>query len=105
MRPQRLIAKVLVDGMGARMAEGAAAGLLLTWLHIYVADRDLARLDVAWIPYWIAGSALLWAGVTAALGRRATAKVEDEEPGDDVPLPDYCPVTRCLGEAAQQESA
>ena len=100
VRPQRLIAKVLVDGMGARMAEGAAAGLLLPWLHIYVADRDLARLDVAWIPYWIAGSALLWAGVTAALGRRATAKVEDEEPVDDVPLPDCCPVTRCLGKAA-----
>jgi hypothetical protein len=109
LRPShRVTAKVLVDGMAARMAEGVAAGLLLVWLNFFVAGRDLVGLDVSWIGYFIAGSAILWAGFAYVMGRDLTVErcqeICDGQLSPEAALPDSCSVTMCLGRDLQRKT-
>jgi AAA family ATP:ADP antiporter len=84
-RAKRATAKLLVDGMAARIGEGAAAALLVLWLHM--ADRN--PMWMTWIPF--AGS-VLWFLLTFALrrSREGSGLVPDEEVvyRSDLPIPD-----------------
>lgn len=88
-RAERAVAKLLVDGAGARIAEGFAAGALALWLTFVVRGRDLVGQDVSWITYALLVASLLWVGLTRVLARSlAQAASHPEEFRPDIPLPD-----------------
>jgi ATP/ADP translocase len=66
----RAAAKVLVDGAGARIAEGIAALMLLIWLRFFVGGGSLAGHSAAWLNYALLAAAVLWLLLIRALGRR-----------------------------------
>jgi AAA family ATP:ADP antiporter len=65
-RERRGPAKVLVDGMVARLAEAAGAAALLWW----VSSRSMHALSVGWISWTVLGATLLWLLLTVAIRRR-----------------------------------
>ena len=86
----RAAAKVLVDGAGARIAEGIAALMLLIWLRFFVGGGSLAGHSAAWLNYALLASAVLWLLLIRALGRRL-GSIGESCPDDlrpDVLLPD-----------------
>lgn len=86
----RAAAKVLVDGAGARIAEGIAALMLLIWLRFVVGGGSLAGHSTAWLNYALLAAAVLWLLLTRALARRL-GSVGEPAAGElrlDVPLPD-----------------
>ncbi len=91
-RAHRPVAKLLVDGAGARVAEGAAATILYLWLRWRVGDRGVVGQDIVWITWALLGALALWLALTRALGRRlAAAAATAGAAGEfrpDVPLPD-----------------
>jgi AAA family ATP:ADP antiporter len=64
----RSIAKVLIDGLGARLGEGLAAGVLFVWLA-GLGPADLADLSTTWLNILLVGVALTWLGLSRRLGR------------------------------------
>jgi hypothetical protein len=91
-RPQRAIAKVVVDGAGARIAEGIAAGALYLWLRHVVGDRGLQGQNMAWVTYLLAAALVAWLALTRVLGRSVASSLAspsaDSERRIDIPLPD-----------------
>jgi len=89
---RRPAAKVLVDGAGARVAEGLAAVLLYAWLHVVVAGRPLQGRDTSEFTWLLLGALLLWVGLTYVLGRSLQQTGAAEPSGEaarvDIPLPD-----------------
>jgi len=86
----RAAAKVLVDGAGARIAEGIAAVILFIWLRLVVGGGPVAGHSAAWLNYALLAAALLWIFLTRALARRL-GSVDERARGElrlDVPLPD-----------------
>jgi hypothetical protein len=86
----RAAAKVLVDGAGARIAEGIAALMLFIWLRFVVGGGSLAGHSTAWLNYALLAAAVLWLLLTRALARRL-GSVGEGAAGElrlDVPLPD-----------------
>src|SRR5262249_52928941 len=67
-RAQRAQAKLVVDGMAGRLAEGAIALVLLAWLRFVVGDRPLVGQDTSSITYLLLGASGAWLGLTRALG-------------------------------------
>lgn len=91
-RAHRAVAKILVDGAGARVAEGGAALALYIWIHSSVRpSTSLLGRDTTWVTYLLLAITILWVILTRALGRRLApilAQVGDREFRPDIPLPD-----------------
>jgi ATP/ADP translocase len=91
-RAHRAVAKLLVDGAGARIAEGAAALALYIWIRGSVGpSTSLLGRDTTWVTYLLLAITILWVILTRALGRRLApvlAEVGDREFRPDIPLPD-----------------
>jgi AAA family ATP:ADP antiporter len=90
-RSPRALAKLLVDGMGARIGEGMAGALLLVWLQMISEASDTAALATSWIPYALLSGTLLWTGFGFALGHCFARECPDLQDGRfhlGVPLPD-----------------
>lgn len=86
----RAAAKVLVDGAGARIAEGLAAIMLLVWLRFVVGGGSLAGHSTAWLNYALLAAAVLWLFLMRALARRL-GSASQRMAGElrlDIPLPD-----------------
>ena len=83
-RKRRDMAKVIVDGLFARISEGTAATFLLVWLNSRVDALTLASLN--WLSWAILGSVLLWVGVTRYLSRIGCADILPVE--STIRLPD-----------------
>ena len=108
-RPRRLVVKVLVDGLGTRMAEGLASTMLLVWLNVLVDQHSPDTLNLAWVPYLIAGATLGWIFLTVGLRRNVRSDMGDESaylpPTPDLPPADCCAVTKALAEQIRQPKA
>ena len=87
---QRAVAKLVVDGAAARVAEGVAAAALLAWLHFVVKGRDLVGQDTSWITYTLLLASFVWMGASWALARALTGLGATDEAAlrFDIPLPD-----------------
>ena len=91
-RAHRAVAKILVDGAGARIAEGAAALALYIWIRGSVGSAgSLVGRDTTWVTYLLLVITVLWVILTRALGRRLApvlAQAGNREFRPDIPLPD-----------------
>ena len=87
---QRAVAKLIIDGAAARVAEGAAAGVLYVWLVVAVGDGPLRGVSYAWISYAIIVTAGLWVLTTRVLARESSevGELDTDAFRLDVPLPD-----------------
>ncbi|MCZ6778562.1 MAG: hypothetical protein O7F16_06295 [Acidobacteria bacterium] len=84
----RSAAKLLVDGMSVRIAEGLAATVLLLWLRFV----GLSTLRLGWMTVLLLVAISLWIGLTRLL-RRSLAPVASQARETDgmvlkLPLPD-----------------
>jgi AAA family ATP:ADP antiporter len=84
-RRARSIAKLLVDGVAARIGEGVAAGILLVWLSGI--DRGSVASPGLWIAYTLIGGSALWLVLVARL-RPDLRAFAGREWRADIPLPD-----------------
>jgi ATP:ADP antiporter, AAA family len=91
-RAERAVAKLFIDGLGARLAEGTGAVIVSLWLREAVAGGGLARTSPAWIGWLLLGIVVSWLVLTGLLGRQLAAAdrmgllAEDAE----VPVRDAC---------------
>jgi AAA family ATP:ADP antiporter len=65
---ERARAKLVVDGMAGRLAEGAIALVLLVWLRFVVGGRPLVGQDASTITYLLLAASVAWVGLARALG-------------------------------------
>lgn len=65
---ERGVAKLMVDGMGARLGEGAAAGLLYLWLRVGATEVGHVGRGVAWLTWMVLIGTILWLVLTRRLG-------------------------------------
>lgn len=88
-RASRARAKVLIDGLGARIAEGLAAAALYVWLVFVIGDSDITQASTGWVTGSLVGGTLVWLALTRVLAQRLAAgdSVADAEPWR-APLPD-----------------
>jgi len=85
-RSARAMTKLLVDGVAARVGEGAAAGILLFWLSGF--DPGAAgSQSTRWIIYTLIGAAMVWLALTLKLAPDLHS-FSREEARPDIPLPD-----------------
>lgn len=68
----RPVAKLLVDGAGARMGEGLAAVFLHVWLVTVVAGETVSGHSTTWIGAILLATLLLWFAMTRRLRRYET---------------------------------
>lgn len=92
-RATRLIAKLVVDGVGARMAEGVGAIILLVWLKFVVGEGSLVGRDIQWITWLLLVIVLAWIVSTRILGHSLTQQAPPsqrtmQEAQAEIPLPD-----------------
>lgn len=91
-RGQRAAAKLLVDGAGARLAEGAAAGMVYVWLERTVGQGELTGHSARWVTWALLLTCAAWVALTQALRRTLRAATTgpgaNEEFRLDLPLPD-----------------
>jgi ATP/ADP translocase len=88
-RQQRASAKLLVDGVGARVAEGVAAVVMLVWLRVAVGDASLVGRDTGFFAWLLVASTLAWLLLTLRLGRQfAHLPAPAVDPRLDIPLPE-----------------
>jgi ATP/ADP translocase len=89
---ERAHAKLVVDGMAGRLAEGAIALVLLAWLRFVVGGRPLLGQETSSITYLLLGASLVWLGLTRALGGKrgdlAAWRRSPDALQPDIPLPD-----------------
>lgn len=83
-RERRDVAKVLVDGLFARLSEGVAGVSLLLWLR--QAYGTLTQSSLNWISWAIIGAVLLWVALTRYLRRIGCSDVSPDESA--IRLPD-----------------
>jgi ATP/ADP translocase len=89
VRAQRASAKLLVDGAGARLAEGVAALVMLVWLRVAVGTQSLEGKDTSFFAWLLLAATLAWVLLTLRLGRRLAAlPAPADEARPDIPLPD-----------------
>ncbi|MEZ5404131.1 MAG: hypothetical protein R2729_30910 [Bryobacteraceae bacterium] len=86
MREQRAAAKLLVDGMAARIGEGAAAAVLIASVSLGAAD------GFVWLNAVIVAGTVVWLGLAFLLrrSRRTPGLIpaSDAEFRPDLPIPD-----------------
>ncbi len=91
-RAQRAVAKLLVDGAGARLGEGLAATLLYLWLHGMMAGSMSDARRNAFVTAFLLVALVAWVALTRVLGRNiavaAAARSEEDERAPDFPLPE-----------------
>ena len=76
----RQVAKVLVDGLGTRLAEGAAAGMLAAWLGWVVVDASaLPTHSTLWITVIIVVASGAWLMLTRKLEVNLPPALADPE--------------------------
>ena len=100
----RPIAKVVVDGLSARLAAGFAALMLYGWLTFVVADGDLSAHKTTWISISIVVSTIAWIVATILLRRSMSACTAERYPFMPAPLADSCPTTATLGGGVYREN-
>ena len=71
-RATRVIAKLLVDGAGARVAEGLGAIIIVVWLRLAVQKGAIIGGDTRWITWLLLVTILMWLVLTRFLGRNLT---------------------------------
>ncbi len=90
-RADRGLAKLIVDGAGARIAEGLAAALLVLWIHFGLQGRAPSAADARAVVAALVVATLTWLLLANAL-RRETVRHAAAHPEDrcrpDSPLPD-----------------
>jgi len=77
-KEDRAHTKLLVDGMGTRLAEGMASVVLLCWMHFAAQGKGVAALKAVWVAQvsatWVTValfiSATVWSLLTWSLARR-----------------------------------
>ena len=91
-RGTRAVAKVLIDGAGARLAEGLGAVILVVWLRYTVGDTSLVDHDTRWLTWLLLMSILVWLLLIHLLGRNLTLLTRSEETRHEmraeIPIPD-----------------
>ena len=91
-RAERAAAKLIVDGMGARLAEGGAAVVLFLWIRSAMPDGRMPDPGIQWITWVLIVAAITWITLTILLRRSAGAAtapgILDSEARLDIPLPD-----------------
>jgi ATP/ADP translocase len=91
-RPRRAQAKLIVDGIAGRLAEGVIALVLLVWLRLVIGGRPLVGDDTSSITYLLLAASLVWVGLVRTLGgtRRDLAawRRSPEALQPNLPLPD-----------------
>jgi AAA family ATP:ADP antiporter len=89
---RRAQAKLIVDGMAGRLAEGAIALVLLVWLRLVVSGRPLGADDTSSITYLLLAASLVWVGLVRTLGGTrgdlAAWRRSPEALEPSLPLPD-----------------
>lgn len=91
-RQRRAGAKLLVDGLGARLSEGVVAVLLYLWLHhVMSGSGDTAR-HIVWVRWALMVATVLWMVLVRGLGDEiehcAAIRNQAEELRLGSPLPD-----------------
>ncbi|MEE8348205.1 MAG: hypothetical protein V3R94_01445 [Acidobacteriota bacterium] len=74
---RRAMAKVMVDGLFARISEGIAAVALYIWL-LSVPNLE-ADLKLSWVTWVILVSVLLWILLTRYLSKRGCSEIEERD--------------------------
>ncbi len=91
-RTQRAAAKLFVDGMGARLAEGIAAAILFLWIRAAMPHGPMIESRIGWITWALLGTGAAWIVLTRVLARTlapvATPSAIAQEANLAVPLPD-----------------
>ncbi len=101
---ERSVAKIAVDGIGARIAEGIAAAGLYFWVQQVAPGGVHAEpLDTRWMIWLTLGTVITWLVIT----QRLTGQVKKQQarsPAQPAPaeidcerFPDQCPCTTELG--------
>jgi len=89
---QRGVAKLIVDGTGTRLGEGAAAGLLYFWLHLGAIDVGQIGRGTAWLTWMLLIGTVLWLVLTGRLGSEIARCMSAPEIAGtvrvDAPLPE-----------------
>jgi len=96
---ERSFVKLAVDGVGARIAEGIAAGGLYLWVQ-QVAPGGLVThaLDTRWMAWLTLATVIVWLGITQRLRQQTQpGKVPAAVDIDCERFPDQCPCTTELG--------
>jgi hypothetical protein len=95
--------KLAVDGIGARIAEGVAAGALYLWVRQVAPGGVVTQpLDTRWMAWLTLATVIVWLGITQKLRRQTQS---EETPTAAAPaldidcerFPDQCPCTTELG--------
>ncbi len=88
----RSAAKLLVDGMSIRIAEGLAATVLLLWLRFVGLRTELGTLRLGWMTVLLLVAISLWIGLTGLFRRSLTPVATHASETDamklELPLPD-----------------
>jgi hypothetical protein len=104
---QRGTAKLLVDGLASRIAEGVAALLLYVWLARAPGEGGLAALSASSLAYVQLAADLVWLGLTMVMLSRRDDPVgqnqHDPEPLDLPRGPDCCPIVAGFGARVQAD--
>jgi ATP/ADP translocase len=100
---ERSLVKIAVDGVGARSAEGIAAGVLYMWLQRVAPGGVVTQpLDTRWMAWFTLVTVIVWLIITQRL--RTQTQLESPRlatvPAVDIDyerFPDQCPCTTELG--------
>lgn len=85
---RRAVTKVVAEGLAVRLAEGAAALLLLTWLHFAAEETvQLSGHDSTWVVWLLVLVTAAWLALTRSLAPRLAADFDAGLPLM-LPLPD-----------------
>jgi hypothetical protein len=91
-RAERTAAKLIVDGAGARLAEGGAALILFLWIRSAMPDGRMPEPGIQWITWVLILAAFTWILLTIFLRRSAgpalAPTILESEARLDIPLPD-----------------
>jgi ATP/ADP translocase len=99
---ERSWVKLAVDGIGARIAEGMAAGALYFWVQ-QVAPGGVVSgpLDTRWMAWLTLATVIVWLGVTQRLSQQTqeqgSIQMVPAAAMDCERFPDQCPCTTELG--------
>jgi hypothetical protein len=91
-RATRLIAKLVIDGVCAHLAEGVGAIILMIWLKSVVGDGSIVGHDIQWMTWLLFVILIAWIFSTRILGHNLTKQVSPstimQEAKAEIPLPD-----------------
>lgn len=104
LHSDRVVAKLMVDGMGAHLGAGLVAVPLYLWLHVVVGSDALAEHSGAWMMWGLIVAAAALVLVTRQLGTELRESLAEGDLLDDASMPpECCVVTATLGRIVQTE--